>query len=102
VSRHRHRRLDRFLKLCRRIPALTASAGHGSHALLLTLLTHKLDHNLDLDFAMSRLAYYPTPATRRLGTFTLNARPSTSPRFATRSQFLRLLDDGQVVSEFGA
>jgi hypothetical protein len=36
---------------------------------------------LDLDFAMSRLAYYPTPATRRLGTFTLDARPSTYPHF---------------------
>jgi len=51
---------------------------------------------------MSRLAYYPTPATRRLGTLTLNARPSTSPHFATRSRFHRLLNDGQVVSAFGA
>jgi hypothetical protein len=32
---------------------------------------------------MSRLAYYPTPATRRLGTLTLDARPSTCPHFAT-------------------
>ncbi|KAF8479182.1 ubiquinol-cytochrome-c reductase complex subunit-domain-containing protein [Russula ochroleuca] len=29
---------------------------------------------------MSRLAYYPTPATRRLGSFTLDACPPTSPR----------------------
>ncbi|KAH9966411.1 ubiquinol-cytochrome-c reductase complex subunit-domain-containing protein [Russula dissimulans] len=28
---------------------------------------------------MSRLAYYPIPATHRLGSFTLNARPSTFP-----------------------
>jgi len=32
---------------------------------------------------MSRLAYYPIPATHRLGSFTLNARPSTSPRCLT-------------------
>ncbi|KAH9997488.1 ubiquinol-cytochrome-c reductase complex subunit-domain-containing protein [Russula vinacea] len=28
---------------------------------------------------MSRLAYYPTPATRRLGSFTLDACPPISP-----------------------
>jgi hypothetical protein len=45
-----------------------------SHGLPLSLLltTTRLH-------TMSRLAYYPIPATHRLGSFTLNARPSTFP-----------------------
>jgi hypothetical protein len=50
---------------------LPASAGLESHGPF--SLTTTRPHT------MSRLAYYPTPPTRRLGSFTLDACPPTSP-----------------------
>jgi hypothetical protein len=60
----------------RPVPSLTASA------FLTTLST---TNTTTRPHTMSRLAYYPTPATRRLGNFTLDACPPTSPRCLTHS-----------------
>jgi len=46
----------------------------------LTAFPSPLQHH-----TMSRLAYYPTPTTRRLGNFTLDACPPASPYCLTHS-----------------
>ena len=52
---------------------------------------------------MSRLAYYPTPANRKLGIFTLSVCiVSVVVRSAHLTLFHRPQSDGRVVSVFGA
>jgi hypothetical protein len=74
----------RVCEICEIAQKQSASAGPESHGLC---LSHDFVHHQHTTrpHTMSRLAYYPTPATRRLGNFTLDACSPTSPRCLTHS-----------------